>query len=113
IAPRVLTLLGASALIARGRNAGRWRINRPVWGLMSEWLGQVPDPLPEPEGYAELVRRWLRTFGPGTEADLVWWLGATKTAVRRALADVAAVEVDLAGGGSGWLLPDDLEVEPE
>ena len=30
------------------------------------------------EGYAELVRRWLRSFGPGTEADLVWWLGGTK-----------------------------------
>lgn len=112
IAPRVLTLLGASGLIVRARNAGPWRINRPAWALMSEWLGEVPDPLPTAEGYAELVRRWLRTFGPGTEADLVWWLGSTKTAVRRALADVAAVEVGLEDGGSGWLLPDDLEVEP-
>ena len=33
------------------------------------------------------------TFGPGTEDDLVWWLGATKAAVRAALADV--------GGGRG------------
>jgi len=54
------------------------------------------------------VRSWLRTFGPGTEADIVWWLGATKAAVRRALADVEAVEVRL-DHGTGWLLPDDLD----
>ena len=52
---------------------------------------------PEDKGYAELVRRWLATFGPGTETDIVWWLGATKTIVRRALADIGAVEVGLDG----------------
>ena len=73
-----------------------------------------PEPLEPHEGYAELVRRWLRTFGPGTETDIVWWLGATKTAVRRALGDVGAVEVSLDDGGTGWVLADDLEpVDPE
>ncbi|UMG94653.1 winged helix DNA-binding domain-containing protein [Nocardioides sp. TF02-7] len=74
-------------------------------------MGEEPVPLPEPEGYAELVRRWLATFGPGTEADIVWWLGATKGAVRRALADVGAVSVTLDGGGTGWVLADDLDEE--
>jgi hypothetical protein len=54
------------------------------------------------------VRAWLRVFGPGTAADMKWWLGSTLAAVRRALADVAAVEVDL-DGQLGYLLPDDLE----
>ncbi|MFC6344904.1 DNA glycosylase AlkZ-like family protein, partial [Nocardioides hankookensis] len=71
------------------------------------------EPLKEREGYAELVRRWLATFGPGTEADIVWWLGSTKSAVRAALADVAAVEVALEGGQVGWVLPGDLEIEPD
>src|SRR5699024_5526773 len=61
------------------------------------------------EGYAVLVRHWLRTFGPGTVEDLQWWLGSTKTAVRGALAAVAAVPVSLDGGSTGWLLPDDLD----
>jgi hypothetical protein len=65
--------------------------------------------LPEPEGYAALVTAWLRSFGPGTEADLVWWLGSTKAAVRRALGDVEAVEVSLDGGSAGWVLPDDVD----
>jgi hypothetical protein len=62
-------------------------------------------------GYLALVERWLRTFGPGTEADLVWWLGATKAAVRRALGELGAVEVAVAEG-VGYLLPDDLEDVP-
>ena len=112
IAPRVLTQLGVEGLIVRGRNATHWRTARPQWTAMSTWLGEVPEVAKEREGYAELVRRWLMTFGPGTEADLVWWLGSTKSAVRAALADVAAVEVALDGGQAGWVLPDDLDEAP-
>jgi hypothetical protein len=113
VAPRVLTWLGARAEVVRGRNDGHWRTSRPTWTRMEAWLGAEPDPAPEAEGYAELVRRWLWTFGPGTETDLVWWLGSTRTAARQALADVRAVEVGLEDGGTGWLLPDDLDpVEP-
>ena len=106
-AGRVLTHLGATAHIVRGLNTQHWRLSRPRWTLIEHWLADVREPLPLDEGYAELVRRWLGTFGPGTEADLVWWLGATKGAVRRALTDVEAVEVSLDGGATGWVLPDD------
>jgi hypothetical protein len=111
-AGRVLTHLGATAHIVRGANTLHWRLSRPRWTPMQEWLTEVPDPWAVDEGYAELVRRWLGTFGPGTEADLVWWLGATKGAVRRALADVDAVEVSMDGGATGWVLPDDEPADP-
>jgi hypothetical protein len=109
IAPRVLTQLAVEARLVRGRNAGHWRTSRPQWTSMSAWLGEEPAPLDARTGYAELVRSWLRTFGPGTTADLRWWLGATAGAVTHALADVEAVEVSLDGGGTGWVLPDDLD----
>jgi len=109
IAPRVLTQLGVEGTVVRGENAGHWRLSKPRWALMSDWLGDVPPPAKSDEGYAELVGRWLRSFGPGTEDDIVWWLGATKTAVRGALSALGAVEVGLAGGGTGWVLPDDEE----
>lgn len=117
VAGRVLTVLGAEARVLRGANELGWRSARIRWTLPADWLGQEPAPLPEAEGYAALVGRWLARFGPGTEADLVWWLGATKSAVRRALADLGAVPVSLDGAGSsgpdlGWVLPDDLEPEP-
>lgn len=119
VAGRVLTTLAATGRVLRAENDGRWTQNRYRWTTASDWLGHVPDPLPETDGYAALVREWLRAFGPGTERDLVWWFGATKSAIRRALAEVEAVEVELEGPGeadtgvrTGYLLPDDLDEEP-
>lgn len=109
IAPRVLTQLAVEGAIVRGRNGGHWRVSRPHWTSMQTWLGEVPEPWKEGEGYAALVAGWLRTFGPGTTGDLQWWLGATAGAVRQALAAVSAVEVSLDDGATGWLLPDDIE----
>ncbi|WP_434966018.1 winged helix DNA-binding domain-containing protein [Janibacter indicus] len=109
LAPRVLTWLGAQGRITRGPNAGHWRLSKPAWTLMDSWLGEGPAVPDLATGYAELVRRWLERFGPGTLEDVQWWLGATKGATRAALADVGAVEVGLEGGATGWLLPDDLE----
>jgi hypothetical protein len=113
ISGRVIVTLAATGAIVRGENDGGWKLSRPRWTVTEEWLGERPDPLPEAEGYAALVAAWLAAFGPGTEADLVWWLGSTKAAVRRALADVEAVEVSLDGGATGWVLPDDLDPSPE
>lgn len=116
VAPWVLTHLGLDGAVLRGRNAGHWRRNLPTWTRTEDWLGEVPARLDEASGYAELVRRWLATFGPGTAADIQWWLGSTKTAVTHALADVSAVEVALDDGSTGWVLPDDIDdtapVEP-
>lgn len=109
IAPRVLTLLGARGDVVRGHNDGHWRLQRPRWVRAEAWLGRRPSRLPAEEGYAELVRRWLVTFGPGTETDLVWWLGATKGIVRDALVRVGAVQVSLDRDQTGWLLPEDQE----
>jgi hypothetical protein len=113
VAPRILTQLGVEGLIARGRNGGHWRISRPQWTSMQAWLapdGQgVEEPWKADEGWAELVRRWLRTFGPGTAADIQWWLGGTAGIVKQALATLGAEQVSLDGGGAGWVLPDDLD----
>jgi hypothetical protein len=109
IARQVIVVLAADGTVVRGTNDGGWKVTRPRWTLTEEWLGEAPDPLPETEAYAALVAAWLRSFGPGTEADLAWWLGSTKAAVRRALVDTGAVPVSLDGGGTGWLLPDDLD----
>jgi len=109
IAPRVLTQLAVETEIVRGRNAGHWRTSRPLWTLMRGWLGEEPAPLKSDEGYAELVARWLATFGPGTATDVQWWLGGTAGAVKQALAAVGAVQVALDGDEVGWVLPDDLE----
>ena len=50
-------------------------VSRPRWASTQSWLGEEIAPMPEAEGVAGLVERWLRAFGPGTEADIKWWLG--------------------------------------
>jgi hypothetical protein len=115
VGPRVLTALSAAGRIVRASNDGAWNTSRPRWASMSSWLGEELARRSEAEGVAGLVELWLRAFGPGTAADLKWWLGSTVSAVRAGLAALRAVEVDL-GGKTGYLLPDDLEatdpVEP-
>jgi len=112
VAPWVLTHLGLEGKVLRGRNAGHWRLNKPTWTTAEDWLGVAAEPLGEAEGYAALVRSWLSTFGPGTAADIQWWLGSTKTAVTRALADLDAVEVELDDGTTGWVHPSDEDTGP-
>ncbi|MHA6738623.1 winged helix DNA-binding domain-containing protein [Rhodococcus erythropolis] len=107
-APMVLTHLGATADIMRGANTARFPVSRPLWTLTRHWLDDAPTDLESADGYREIVRRWLHSFGPGTEDDIVWWLGSTKTVVRAALAELEAVAVSLDGGDTGWLLPDDV-----
>lgn len=111
VAPRVLTILSAAGRIVRAGNDGDWAVSRPRWTAMEAWLGEPLAAGPAAQGIAGLIERWLRAFGPGTEADIKWWLGSTLKAVRTALADLGAVEVDL-GGPTGYLLPDDLEPAP-
>ena len=115
VGPRVLTTLSAAGRIVRASNDGGWTTSRPRWATTASWLGEEIARCTDAEGVAGLVERWLRAFGPGTLADIKWWLGSTVAAARKALADLAAVEVDL-DGQTGYVLPDDLEstapVEP-
>ncbi|MBJ7472450.1 MAG: AlkZ family DNA glycosylase, partial [Solirubrobacteraceae bacterium] len=112
VGPRLLTVLGASGQVVRGTNDGGWHVSRPRWSSMEAWLGEPLAAHSVGEGVTGLVERWLRAFGPGSTNDIKWWLGGTVKATKQALADLAAVEVSLEGGGTGWLLPDDLEPEP-
>jgi DNA glycosylase AlkZ-like len=108
VGPRVLTTLSAAGRIVRASNDGGWTTSRPRWTLTTSWLGEEIERLPDHDGVAGMVERWLRAFGPGTVADVKWWLGSTITAVKKALAVLDAVEVDL-DGQIGYVLPDDLE----
>ena len=104
----VLLLLAADGRIVRGRPRGSWTSTQWRWSPVEAWL---PGGMPAETARAELVRRWLAAFGPGTAADLRWWTGWTAGQVKQALTAVGAVEVDL-GGPTGLVLPDDLEPTP-
>jgi hypothetical protein len=107
----VLLLLAADGRIARGRPLGGWTSSQWRWSPMRTWLPAGMPSLETAAARVELVRLWLAAFGPGTVADLRWWTGWTATEVKRALAPLAPVEVDL-GGTTGLVLPSDTDPVP-
>jgi hypothetical protein len=110
LSTRVLFLLSTEQRIVRARPNGGWTSSQYRWAPMDAWLPAGIPSLAAPEARAELARRWLRTFGPGTLTDLKWWSGWTVAQTKAALAAVEAVEVGLdgPGGDTGWVLPDDI-----
>jgi hypothetical protein len=104
---RVLTQLGADGRIVRARPRGTWTSTQHTWTPMAAWLGaELPVVAPD-EARVELARRWLRSFGPATVADLRWWTGWSAGEVKRALTVIEPVEVQLDGGGAALVLADD------
>jgi hypothetical protein len=104
---RVLFLLAADGRVVRGRPRGTWTSNQYQWAPMSSWF---PAGTKEPSAEAAraaLVECWLRSYGPGTVADIKWWTGWTLRDVRRALGDLNVEEVEL-DDGIGLVLADDI-----
>ena len=108
VSTRVLFLLAARGLIVRGRPLGSWVSSQYRWALMTDWLGGPLTEMDPAAARAELVRRWLLQFGPGTTNDIKWWTGWSVRNTRAALVALDAAEVNL-DDGTGWLLPEDLE----
>jgi hypothetical protein len=111
---RVLFVLAASGRIVRGRPRGSWISSQYRWAPASSWLPGGMDRgltlLPTGVAQVELVWKWLAAFGPGTVVDLAWWTGLTVGEVRRAVADLPTVEVDVGGAKPGLVLADDVDV---
>ncbi|MFC5664740.1 winged helix DNA-binding domain-containing protein [Kitasatospora misakiensis] len=102
VGSRLLRMLASDGHVRRSRPRGSWLSSSYPWAPVEQW----PE-LPEREAKAEVVRRWLAAYGPGSVEDVKWWTGWTLGAVRGALAEVGAVEVALAGGVVGLVLPGD------
>ena len=112
VSTRLLFLLAAEGRIIRGRPKGSLVSSLYRWVPIDTWVEGGLPAIPKEEAQAELVRRWLAAYGPGTRRDIQWWTGWTVAETVRALAAIGAVEVDLDDGASGYVLPDDLEAAP-
>jgi hypothetical protein len=112
VSQKVFFHLALDGRIGRGRPRGTWIGSQFRWSPIERWLPDGIAEMPVDLARAELARRWLRTFGPATRADLKWWTGWTVKATVEALDTTGAVEVDLDGGATGYALADDLDPTP-
>ncbi|MCU1642159.1 MAG: hypothetical protein JWN03_2434 [Nocardia sp.] len=107
----VLLLLGAEGRIVRGRPNGSWSSSQYTWAPIESWLPEGIPTLSAEAARVELVRKWLRSFGPAPVSDIKWWTGWTLGEVRKTLAQLDTAEVDL-DGVTGLVLADDLDPTP-
>ena len=109
VAGRVYSLLAAEGRIRRGRPTGSWTSSQHRWTLAPATVRDRPG---VEEARAALVRQWLSTFGPATLGDITWWTGLGLGVVRKALAALDVVAVDLEGEDDpGLVLAGDLAPE--
>jgi hypothetical protein len=108
---RILFLLAAEGQIIRGRPRGSWVSSQYRWVPKDTWLGEPLPSVDTSTARAELLTRWLRTFGPGTMTDMKWWTGWSLRDTRAALEACGAVEVQV-DDGVGFVLTDDIDPEP-
>jgi winged helix DNA-binding protein len=105
---RVLLVLGFEGRVLRAQPTGTWINGQYRWAATQAWSPAFAEPLDARTAAATVARSWLRAYGPGTRTDLQWWAGWTVATTKRALADVGAVEVELAEG-PGYVLPEDVD----
>lgn len=115
VSTRVLFLLATEGLIVRARPLGAWTSGRYRWAPTEAWLGGPLPRIDHAEARADLLGRYLGSFGPATLTDLRWWTGWTARLTTRTLGSLGAEEVELQEG-TGYVLPDDSDpaddVEP-
>jgi len=107
---RVLYILGFDGKMLRGQPSN-WINGAYRYVDAESWLPGGLGDLDPRQASAELADRWLQRFGPATTDDLQWWMGWTMKRTKEALADCAAMEVDL-DGAAGWLAADDPPLGP-
>jgi len=83
--------------------------NKAPFVLVDDWLGHpIPDTDPE-VARAELLRRYLRGYGPSTRGDFAAWAGiyADDTDPWWSLVEDELTPVEF--GGRSWILTEDLD----
>ena len=111
---RILFLLSIEGKVSRARPVGTFASGQYRWAPMETWLERPLPELDHEAASAELLRRWLGTFGPGTMRDIRWWTGWTLGLASKTL-DAVGAETVRVGDDIGYVLPDDLDPvdEPE
>jgi hypothetical protein len=114
VSTRVLFLLATEGRVVRTRPLGGWTSGQYRWATIETWLGAPLPAIEHDVACADLLRRWLRAFGPATSTDIRWWTGWTAKLATATLDAIGAVEVRL-GEGTGHVVTEDLEAvgEPE
>jgi hypothetical protein len=96
----LFSLAVATGMACLGPDRG----NQTSLVLARDWIGERPRHERD-KALAELARRYLRAFGPATEADLAGWAGLGVREVRAALAAIGEELTEVAVAGQRAWMP--------
>ena len=72
--------------IIRNKPLKSWRDKRHSYSLFSEYFPDMNfEDISEEESMKFIVKHYLKSLGPATETDIVWWTGFNKTQTRKIL----------------------------
>lgn len=99
-------LLALRGIVCFAQRSG----NKSPFVLTDDWLEHPLDAVEPPVSRAQLLRRYLRTYGPTTRSDFASWLGVRTGDADPwwELLDSELVEVDY--GGARWMLASGVEI---
>ncbi|GHH75029.1 winged helix DNA-binding domain-containing protein [Promicromonospora soli] len=99
---RILTLQGVVCFAPR---AG----NKAPFVLVEEWLGHPISGIDPEAARAELLRRYLRCYGPSTRAGFAAWAGIHAGDVNPWWGAIEDELTVVEYGGASWILTEDLD----
>jgi hypothetical protein len=107
IGSRLLNDMTAQGQIIRARPRGTWRSNLYEYAVLQDWLPDVDlGSVGTQQARSEIVRRYLKGFGPAAFDDVRWWTGFSKRDTQQALKPLGAdlTEVAISGLGDDFLM---------
>jgi hypothetical protein len=82
----ILNLMCDQGLLIRGNPRKGWKSNIHTYRLLHDYFPDMNlNKLGEERATVLLVKHYLRSFGPVTDNDIVWWIGVNRTRIREAL----------------------------
>ena len=82
----IVSVMCDEMLLIRGKPLKSWRDRRIYYAPFNTYFPYIDlNQYSEPKAIQILIGKYIKTYGPVTEEDIAWWLGTTKTKVKKAI----------------------------
>ncbi|MFX1401635.1 MAG: DNA glycosylase AlkZ-like family protein [Promethearchaeota archaeon] len=82
----VISIMSDKMLLIRSKPIKSWKDRRIRFALFKKCFPDIDiDKYSESKAIRLLIEKYLKSYGPSTENDIIWWTGLTKTKIMKAL----------------------------